>query len=258
VSDYQKVEVVREEEAPAPFSEQDIQNLEQETQEEVQALEPSEERPPWLPEKFESPEEFAKAYQELESNFTRSRQEQKSGEEGTEETNAVSQPISHESLKEFSEEFAMNGDVSEESRQKIVEMGLPREFVDAYVEGQKAVLSNHMNNIFNEVGGEESYKQMTAWAAEHLPEGDQEAFNNAVTKGSTEDMMFAIRSLNARYRSEADVPTPLIQGDTGSAPTGGSFRSLAELTSAMKDPRYTKDPAYRQDIENRLNNSNIL
>lgn len=258
MSDYQKVEVVREEEAQAPFSEQDIQNLEQETQEEVQALEPSEERPQWLPEKFGSPEEFAEAYQELESNFTRSRQEQKSGEEGTEETNDVSQPISQESLNEFSEEFAMNGDVSEESRQKIVDMGLPREFVDQYIEGQKAVLTNHFNNIYTEVGGKEHYDSMVTWAAEYLPEGDQEAFNNAVTKGTSEDMMFAIRSLNARYRSEADVPAPLLQGNTGSDPVGGGFRSLAELTSAMKDPRYTKDPAYRQDIENRLNNSNIL
>jgi hypothetical protein len=46
---------------------------------------------------------------------------------------------------------------------------------------------------------------------------------------------------------------------TGSAPrnTGDVFRSQAELVAAMSDPRYDKDPAYRQDIADKLAVSNI-
>ena len=37
-----------------------------------------------------------------------------------------------------------------------------------------------------------------------------------------------------------------------------AFRSQAELVSAMSDPRYDEDPAYRQDIIAKLERSNNL
>ena len=45
----------------------------------------------------------------------------------------------------------------------------------------------------------------------------------------------------------------------GKAPrnTSNAFRSQAELIAAMSDPRYDKDPAYRQDIADKLAVSNI-
>ena len=46
---------------------------------------------------------------------------------------------------------------------------------------------------------------------------------------------------------------------TGTAPTqkGDTFRSQAEVVKAMSDDRYDKDPAYRQDIMNKLERSNV-
>ena len=45
----------------------------------------------------------------------------------------------------------------------------------------------------------------------------------------------------------------------GKAPVekGDTFRSQAEVVRAMDDPRYEKDPAYRQDIYNKLERSNL-
>jgi hypothetical protein len=47
---------------------------------------------------------------------------------------------------------------------------------------------------------------------------------------------------------------------TGKPPkTGGDvFRSQQELVRAMSDPRYDNDPAYRQDIIEKLDRSNNL
>ena len=41
---------------------------------------------------------------------------------------------------------------------------------------------------------------------------------------------------------------------TGKAPTksGDVFRSQAELVAAMNDSRYDRDPAYRQDVIEKL------
>ena len=45
----------------------------------------------------------------------------------------------------------------------------------------------------------------------------------------------------------------------GKAPasSGEVFRSQAELVAAMGDPRYDNDPAYRADIVEKLNQSDL-
>ena len=44
---------------------------------------------------------------------------------------------------------------------------------------------------------------------------------------------------------------------TGKPPksSGDTFRSQAEVIQAMSDPRYEKDPAYRQDLIEKLERS---
>ena len=46
---------------------------------------------------------------------------------------------------------------------------------------------------------------------------------------------------------------------TGKAPTSTKdvYRSQAELVEAMSDPRYDRDPAYRQDVIEKLDQSDI-
>ena len=265
MADYQKVEINQGEDS-APFSEEDLQGLEKESQEqeaaaEVRASEEAqreqdivnENRPEWLPEKFSSAEDLVNAYSELESQFTKEKQDSPEGEEAP-----APEPLSADTFNKYHEEFTETGDVSEESREAIVNMVLPREVIDAYIEGQKAVMDQQFNAVYQEVGGEANYSQMLEWATQNLPDGEQKAFNDAVVGGTEDQMMFAIKSLVSRWKGSGDVKPSLIQGNTGYADASGGFRSIAELTTAMKDPRYTKDPAYRKDIENRLSNSNIL
>ena len=46
---------------------------------------------------------------------------------------------------------------------------------------------------------------------------------------------------------------------TGKAPTAkvDVFRSQAEVVEAMSDPRYDRDPAYRNDVFEKLSRSNL-
>jgi hypothetical protein len=62
--------------------------------------------------------------------------------------------------------------------------------------------------------------------------------------------------LNARYKDAEGYDGKLL---TGNAPRTNAdvFRSQAELVAAMSDPRYDKDPAYRADIADKLERSNI-
>ena len=65
-----------------------------------------------------------------------------------------------------------------------------------------------------------------------------------------------INELNRRYTDAVGNEQPLLTG-RGSRETMDVFRSQAEVVAAMKDPKYDRDPAYRQDVFNKLERSQI-
>jgi len=208
-------------------------------------------RPAWLPEKFKSAEDLAKAYSELEGRFTQANQSQDQLSKAVQAAN-----LSVEDLAPMSREFADTGALSEKSYKALEGKGIPRELVDAYVEGQKALADAQVNSVYSAVGGQESYQKMTAWAAENMSPDEVEAFDNIIESGNQASVMMAVRGLHARYSSAAGSPR-LIQGGMAASGTN-AFRSLAELTAAMRDPRYKADPAYRKDVEDRLRVSDVF
>jgi len=117
-----------------------------------------------------------------------------------------------------------------------------------------------LQEVYSSVGGQESYEQMVNWAADNIPPEEIEAFNNVVMQGDENSVRFAVNSLKSRWESQGGRPTPqsLIQGDTGYNQSSERFESLSQLTTAMKDPRYKNDPAYRRAVEAKLGQSSIL
>jgi hypothetical protein len=110
--------------------------------------------------------------------------------------------------------------------------------------------------MYNLVGGAEQYQDLVMWAADNLPADEIDAFNSTMGSRDTNMIKLAIQGLNARYRSEAEPS--LLRGQTGSVSSGGKFDSNAELTAAMRDPRYDKDPAYRQQVADKLAKSSLF
>jgi len=207
----------------------------------TQATTPDQPRPEWLPEKFQSPNELAKAYSELEKRLS-----------------AGQGPLDPGSLEAYSKEFFDNGDLSDDSVKKIASMGIPENLVRAYVDGQKALVDSNTKTMMGYAGGEESYTQIQNWAAENLPDDEIDAFNGIIESGNMSSIKMAIQGLKSRYeQSNGSSGGRLIQGDVA-GPSGGAFRSIAEIVSAMKDPRYARDPAYRKDVESRVALSNAL
>jgi hypothetical protein len=206
-------------------------------------------RPEWLPPKFQNPEELARAYSELESRFTQVNQ-QNFGDK------AAQANISDEEMRSFSNEFMQLGTLSDKSFKDLEARGIPRYVVESYIEGQKAVAESQVAAIYNNVGGQEQYQQMIEWAADNLPDNEIDAFNAMIDSGDSSSITFAVRGLQARFSSAAGMPR-LMQGGTA-GPGTSPFRSLAEVTAAMRDPKYRVDPAYRKDVEARLAISNVF
>ena len=224
------------------------------------------ERPDWLPEKFKSVEDMAKAYSELEKKLGSGEQP---AEETTEEVKEEPSPeadatevakvldnagIDFDSLQK---EYTAEGGLTEDSYNKLAEKGFSRELVDSWIAGQEALSNSLTNQIYSEVGGETQYQEMMEWAANNLSDSDINAFNRAVDSGDMDITRLAVQGLQARYRSEVGTEPNLLQGD-GASSSSGAFNSAAELTAAMRDPRYRNDPAYRQSVAAKLARSNVF
>ena len=66
----------------------------------------------------------------------------------------------------------------------------------------------------------------------------------------------SFQGLQAEYNDANGYEGRMLQGKAASS-AGETFRSQAELVSAMADPRYDTDEAYRDDILRKLNESDL-
>jgi len=245
MSDLQRVEIREDTENPT------IEEQAESTQETVEEVS---ERPEWLPEKFSSAEDMAKAYGELETKLSGDSAE----EEATEEPDTdPTTGMSSEDMQRYSTEWGDNGTLSDETYSELQsKYSVDRGVVDQFIQGQLALADVVANRMHSLAGGAEGYNQMISWAKESLSESEQHAYDNIMEQGDEGAMEIAIRGLHARFASGGRTPT-LLQGKTSDG-SANAYRSVAELRKAMSDPRYKDDPAYRKDVEQRLAVSNIL
>ena len=255
MADYQKVEI--NEKAP-----NEIEPDQQQT-ETVEEPQVEQERPEWLPEKFESAEAMAKAYGELESKLGKGEpQEQQQEVEEEEEVTNETEPSTESNeaqtlITDASKEFFENdGKLADETYEALAKVGLNRELVDSYARGQAALQDSESTAIKSAANGE--YDSMSEWAGEVLSDEEMNTFNDVVNNGTVEHAKLAVSGLYARYKNETGGQGPkLVTGNT----TGTStmpYQSMQEVSRAMQDPRYKSgDKAYHAEVDRRLAVSNI-
>lgn len=215
-------------------------------------------RPDYIPEKFwdaakgvVKAEEMAKSYAELEKK--------QSQPQPITDPKAVESTIAAKGLNidEFAQEFAKSGKLSDESYKKLDGAGVPKATVDAYIAGQQAIAEKMANEAYAVVGGKDQYAAMIKWAGASMTQDEIAAFDKAVTSGDSNAMRLAIEGLKARYVAANGSDPKLVNGTGDGSQTGDVFRSWNEVTVAMQDTRYGRDPAYTQDLMNKLNRSEL-
>jgi len=207
------------------------------------------ERPEWLPEKFESPEDMAKAYAEAERKLSEPKDTKETKEAKPKETSEPSDTV----ISSATEEFTNNGELSDKTYDSLEKAGIPKEMVDAYIAGQQSLSDAQTNTIHETVGGVSEYNAMAAWAGENLSDEELEGFNTIVESGTVSQATVAVKGLYAQYKALGGGEPSLEKGGTSAADAGAKpFGSAAEVTRAMRDARYAEDPGYRQMVEKRL------
>ena len=204
--------------------------------------------------KFRSQEDLLKAYQELEKK--QSQPEDKPAaeaeEEPAEETPEV--PPTEAALTRASEEYA-NGELSESTIEELSKMD-SKDLIKAYVEfysknQQQQAVQVEAQSIYDSVGGEEQYQSMVQWAASNLSQDEINSYNEVTNGGSPAAVKFAVEALSNRYKAAEGYEAPLVTGSK-SAPKVQGYRSHAEMMVDIGDPRYERDPAFRNDVMEKL------
>ena len=258
------------EDAPPPVEgTQEHQDAMVQLAEEAGAVAREDEQPAWLPDKFESPEDMARAYKELEQKLSSSSESVTSNDEDTQPPQTPS-PNQQEHINEaqktlenigldynkFASEYAEKGELSSESYTELQSKGMSSEMVDSWIQGQEAISTKLTETAYNSVGGEQNYQNLVEWAGNTLPQNEIDSFNRALESPNNQDGLFAIKSLHAQYQLANNTPN-LIQGSTGTSGSDG-YKSLIQMSEAMRDPRYNSDPAFREEVTRKLEASNLM
>ena len=216
--------------------------------------------------KFENAEELENAYLELQRKMgsgDTDEEEQSTLDDDEYYDEATSAGI--ELIQGASDEYYANeGQLSPDTIEQFKEMS-SSDLVNAYIAiqennpnqgGYSADLTDaEMNSVYNSAGGEAEYNRLTEWAADNLSERKLDAFNSMIDQGNATAIQIAVSGLRSEYEAQEGYEGRMLTGKAARAVDG--FRSQAEVVRAMSDPRYDSDPAYRQDVYDKLERSNV-
>ena len=163
------------------------------------------------------------------------------------------------------EYYDNDGTLSEETLEKFSEMS-SKDLVSAYLEMQKNapqpqaeaedLTESQVASIRSSVGGEQEYNNIVGWASNNMPQADVDAYDELVGSGNVGAIKLAVAGLKAQYENANGYEGKMLSGKAPRT-SGDVFRSQQEIVAAMSDPRYDEDPAYRQDLIEKLDRSDV-
>ena len=210
------------------------------------------ERPEWLPEKFATVEDMAKAYAELEKGNSTPKDEAEKAEIAEEAVEKAGLD-----MDALSAEYADKGELTPESLEKLGKAGITPEMVNSYIAGQTAQSDAARAALLGPVGGEEAYTDMVAWAGDNLEDADINAFNKVLEAGDPSAVKMAVENLHTKYTA-ANGSEPARQLPGKQAAGASVYESTADMLKDMGNPEYAKNPAFRAKVEAKLARSNIM
>jgi hypothetical protein len=210
--------------------------------------------------KYQSAEELERGYLELQKRLSSQTEEEPQVEEAPEAEEEEEIEVDGDLFDAIMESYRTGewDDNLVEEVGKMDPIDVANMFLTKQGEAQQTAVATEedVTQIQDSVGGVDEYQNMLQWAGQNLSEQEINLYDAAMDRGDPLTMFFAAQALNSRYQDAVGYDGEML---TGSAPrnTSNGFRSQAELIAAMSDPRYDKDPAYRQDIADKLAVSNI-
>ncbi len=143
----------------------------------------------------------------------------------------------------------------EQFAEAAVNTGLTVEVLKAYSESQLSTANeaqtSHDVAIYDAVGGQGNFDKYIEWAGDSLSDGQIESIEAQLDNPETNTMGALL--LEQLYKMN-NTEEPQVQQQTANpsgnlAVQGADFADEAEMMHAMQDPRYTLDPSYQREVE---------
>jgi len=205
--------------------------------------------------KYKSTEDLERGYLELQKRLSSKQQDEEPEQEDQQQEEDQYDEVS---LYDVIMESFRQGQWDQETVNQVSNMD-PVDVANMFLQNQQqapVASAEDIEQIQSSVGGDENYASMLQWASQNLNEQEIAMYDAVMDRGDPLAMFFAAQALYGRFQDAVGVDGRLL---TGSAPRNNvdAFRSQAEVVRAMNDPRYDNDPAYRQDVADKLERSNL-
>ena len=230
--------------------------------------------------KFKTAADMVNSYKELEGklgSIENTAEESTEQETQTEESNDNYDPaeVYGDGLASVLEEvgidpqvisntFTETGKITEDDYEKLGEAGFSKQVIDTYLDGLRGaanpaedIKDAQLNDILSVTGGEEGYSKLREWTQANVPDETLKAFDKILDTQDPTMIKVAVQGFAAQMREAEGYEPQLINGRTAAGNTN-TFRTQAELTKAMADPRYGKDEAYTLSVYDRLKDSKVV
>lgn len=209
--------------------------------------------------KYKDAQELEKAYIELQGKLGETSKE---NEEPTQELEVEKEEETEEPDSDFldrlwDEAQSEYTDATIQELEKMDPKDLAKMHLDYRNKNQQPQISeSQVKQLKNIVGGDKEYESLMGWAKSNLQKGEIDMYDTVMEKGDPTACYFAVQALKYRYDDASGVEGEML---TGKAPSnrGDQFRSQAQVVEAMNDPKYDNDPAYRREVMNKLERSDV-
>ena len=215
----------------------------------IPVTEEEDQEPVSRPDKFASEEELVKAYLELEKKLAKGETKEEETKEPEEVEEAIAKGVDFDAV---ANEYYEGGELSPDTYMDLAKKGYSKDVVDTFIEGHKAKQEKQLRDIYEVAGGRDAFDSAIAWASENMEVEQIKAFNKIIASGDDESIKFAVDSLMSKAKTSMTKNPSLLQGAPNGSHTRGTFQSRQQYIDAIKDPRYKKDPGYRQEVDEKL------
>ncbi len=178
----------------------------------------------------------------------------------TPEVPADAKVVSDEEMTQYTSEIMRTGNITPESKNALIERGIPESLINSMVEGQRATMRSQYQRAGDLVGGEDRLSKIFGWAAKNLDEGQRAAVNAGLASSASEA---TLRGLAGMYDSsttgspKAAEPreAPRYAANPAGREVVTGFKSKADYYAAIDEA--SKDPSLQAALIERASKTDL-
>jgi len=157
------------------------------------------------------------------------------------------------------DEFFDSGALTQATMDGLAQAGYPREVVEQYIAGQKALHDQQVAQAHAVTGGPEGYQKMALWATQNLSQAEVDAFDQVMVEGAPATAQMVLAGMWAKYQAAGGVapgesvdPARPLQARPTTTGAVRPYTSMAELVADQMKPEYNTDPSFQAKVMERI------